>query len=112
MHRANARAGEHRDRRFWNHRQINDDTVAAMDAIAFEHVREAADLTVELLVREYALFAGMAVTRWLAFPHERRFVCRWLVEPLVETVVTDVEFAAYEPLRVRHFPFQYLLPYL
>jgi hypothetical protein len=40
MHRADAATGEHGVGRFGNHRQINGDPVAFLDAVGFEHVGE------------------------------------------------------------------------
>jgi hypothetical protein len=55
---ADARARQHRDRRFRDHRQIDADAVARLDAEAAQHVGEPADLAVELEVGEHARSPG------------------------------------------------------
>ena len=58
VRRADTRAGEHRDRQFGNQRHVQSDAVAALNAGAFEHVRELAHFGVELLIRVGALSPG------------------------------------------------------
>src|SRR5450759_453735 len=49
--RADARAGQHCYRQLRHHRQVDGDSVTLADALLLEHVAEARDLVVELLVR-------------------------------------------------------------
>src|SRR5438477_84128 len=49
MHGADSGAGEHRDRRFRDGWQVNDDAVALANLVSLEHVREAADIAMQLL---------------------------------------------------------------
>ena len=48
MHRADAGAGQHGIGRFRDHRQIDGDAVALLDAVRLQHIGEAADLRVQL----------------------------------------------------------------
>ena len=68
MHRADAGTGQHRDGRFRNRWQINDDAIALADLVSLQNIREPADFVVELLVGECALVAR------LTFPENRCFV--------------------------------------
>src|SRR5207302_5278312 len=68
MYRADARAGQHRDGRFWNRRQVNDDAVALVDLVPLQHIRESANLMMKLLISQCAPVAR------LTFPENRRFV--------------------------------------
>jgi hypothetical protein len=92
MGRADARAGEHRHRGLGDHRQVDRDAVAALHAAGLERVREAADLDVELGVRQRARVAG------LALPDDRALLAA-AGEVLVEADRAGVDAAADEPLR-------------
>src|SRR5205823_8879218 len=59
--RADARAGEHRDRRLGDHREIDADAVAGPDAERLQYVGEAADLAMERVVGEDASLARLAL---------------------------------------------------
>ncbi len=91
MHGADARAGKHGDRRFRDHRHVNGDAVAFLDAARLEHVGEAADLGVQLLVGELLVVLGV-----VAFPDDRGLLAA-LGEMPVDAVVGDVELAVLEP---------------
>ena len=52
MHRADARAGEHGDRRFRHHRHIDDDAVALLDAVVLQHRGERHHLVAQLAIGE------------------------------------------------------------
>jgi hypothetical protein len=43
VNRAEPRTGEHRDHRLGHHRHVDEDTVAASDALSGERAREARD---------------------------------------------------------------------
>ena len=64
VNRADPRAGEHRDRRLRNCRQIDDDAIAFADFVALEDVGKAADFAMQLLIGEDPF-----VSR-LAFPND------------------------------------------
>ena len=68
--RADAGAGEHRDRQLGDHRQVDRDPVALLDAVLAQHVGEAADLRVQLLVG-----VGL-VAAVVALPDDRGLVAR------------------------------------
>ena len=70
VNRADARAGEHRDRDFGNERHVDRDAVAALHAELLEDVRELLDFDVEVPVGERAPVAR------LAFPDQRGLVAR------------------------------------
>ncbi len=110
MCRADAGAGEHRDGGFGDKRQVDDDPVAFDDAVAFENVREPADLAVQIGVRQDALFAHLARPSRLAFPNDRGLVAARPGEMPVEAVVTDVRLPADEPFRKRLVPLHQFLP--
>lgn len=44
MHSADARAGEHGVSGFRDHRQVDRDAVALLDAVLLQHIRHAADI--------------------------------------------------------------------
>jgi hypothetical protein len=48
MDRADARAGQHRIGRLGDHRHVDGDAVALLDAVLLQHVGEAADMLVQL----------------------------------------------------------------
>src|SRR2546430_2398175 len=61
MDRADPRACEHRVGRLGNHRQIDRDRVALLDAMRLEDIGEAADLAVEFLVGNmFRILPGIA----------------------------------------------------
>ena len=80
MDRADPRAGEHRRRRFGDHRHVDHHPVAAADAVALQQVREAAGLFVQLAVGE-----GAARARLVGLEDDRRLVAA-LVEVPVEAI--------------------------
>ncbi len=68
MHRTDACAGQHRDCGLGNIWQINDHAIALLDLVPFQHIREAANFVMQLLVSERALIARFAL------PENRRFI--------------------------------------
>ena len=107
MRCADTRAGEHRDREFWDHRHVEDDAVAFLDALGLEHVCELANFAMQFGVRDDPRVAG------LAFPNDRGLVAACAAvffKVPVEAVVTDVQLAADKPLRKRRLPVEHLLP--
>src|SRR5438270_366601 len=99
MDRADSRTSKHRDRRLRDHRHVNQHAVALSDFVASEHVRELADLPVELLVRKRSL-----LTR-LSLPDDRRLVSARSNQMPVEAVFRNVYLAAIKPFRKRRLPF-------
>ncbi len=68
MHRANPRARQHGNRGLGNIREVNDDAIALFDVVPFQHIREAANFVMQLLVGERALVARFAL------PENGRFI--------------------------------------
>ena len=104
MHRADSRAGQHRNRGLGNVRQINDDAIAFFDVVPFQYIRETADFAMQLLIGERALVAGFA------FPNYCRLVPARPFEMPVQAIFGNVQFPAHEPFRERRLPFEDLLP--
>ena len=94
--RTDAGTREHRDRQFGDHGHVQRDPVAGFDPELFQHVGEATDLTVQVLVAEYSRVARFA------FPDDRGLVLSPVFQVPVETVVGDIQLAAGEPLGVGH----------
>ncbi|CZW15883.1 Uncharacterised protein [Enterobacter cloacae] len=69
MDRADARAGQHRHRRFRHHRHIDGDHIAFFNALVQQHVSEAAHVAVQLFIRDMFALRGV-----VAFPDNGRFV--------------------------------------
>ena len=85
VNRADARAGEHRDRRLGNHRQVDRDAVALLHAERPERVRELADAVIELAVGDaLRLSAGSSPSQMIAVLSPR--VARWRSRQLTETL--------------------------
>ena len=95
VHRADARASEHADRRFWHHRHIEHDTVALLDAEVTQDRGQHLGLDLERAIGERALLPG-----------QRQIVddCRLLAAALhhvaVDGVPAGVADAADEPAPV------------
>ena len=104
--RPDARARQHRDRRFRNQRQIDGDAIAACDAELLQDVGDLLDLDVEIPVRHGAAVPG------LTLPDQRRLVATRRIDVSVDAVVRDVERSAHEPRGVRCFPLAHGLPAL
>jgi len=77
--------------RLGDHRQIDGDAVAFADVAVAQHVGEAADLVVQLLVGDLPGVLGI-----VAFPDDRRLVAA-LGEMAVDAVVGGVGGAVLEP---------------
>src|SRR4026208_741702 len=106
MDRADARAGEHRDGRLGNERQVDGDAIALANSELPEDVGELRDLAVEIPVRERPGIAR------LPFPDERRLVPARSANAPVDAVCGDVRLAADDPLRARALRLQNLAPRL
>src|SRR5262245_64458656 len=91
MNGADAGACEHRDRRLGNHRHIDGDAVAFLDAARLEHIRKAANVRVQLLISEL-----LVLLRVIAFPKDRSLIAP-LGKMTVNAVVADVQRAILEP---------------
>ena len=91
MDGADPRAGEHRRRRFGDHRHVDHHPVAAPDAALLEQVREAAGLFVELAVGPAVAVAGLVRLE------DERGAVAVLGEMAVEAIDRQVELAVRIP---------------
>ena len=96
-------AGEHRDRQLGDHRHVDRDPVAGLDAELLERVGRLADLALEVAEGQRP-----GVAR-LADPVVGDLVAQAALDVAVDAVVGDVELAAGEPLRERQLPFERLV---
>ena len=92
MHRADAGAGEHRVGRFRDHRQVDRDAVALLDAVRLQHVGDLADALVQLPVGDL-----LVLGRVVAFPDDRDLISL-LLQMAVDAVGGHVERAVLVPL--------------
>ena len=104
MYCTDSRTSQHGDRRLGYVWHINDDAVAFFDFVPFQHIREAADFAMQLLISECALVARFA------FPNYCGLVPTRPGEMPVQAIFRNVQFPADEPFRERRFPFEDLLP--
>src|SRR5207249_7517497 len=101
---ADAGAREHGHRRFRDHRHVDPDAVAGLDAEPLEHVREPADLPQQLRVGEPPDLAR------LALPDDGGLVLARAGHVAVEAVLGEVQRAAHEPLGEGGLPLQDPVP--
>ena len=107
MRRADARAGQHGRDDLGDHRQVDPDDVALVDAVVLQGVGQPLDVAQEVGVGDVALLA------LLAAPVEGDAVAVARLDVAVEAVVGDVQLAADEPLRERRVrPVEDLVPLL
>ena len=104
VRRAEARAGEHRDRQLGNHPHVDADRRSLADAEALERICEADDLTLEVGERQRPALVGR-----LPLPVVGDLVAEARLDVPVDAVVRDVELAAEVPLRVRELPLEELV---
>jgi hypothetical protein len=97
---ADAGAGQHGDRQLGDHRHVDGDPVAALDAQALEHVGEALHLGQQVGVGDGAGVAG------LALPVVGDLVALPRIDVAVEAVAGHVELPAHEPLGERQLPLE------
>ena len=100
VRRADPGAGEHRDRQLRDHRHVDRDPVALLDAELLQRVGGLADLAQQVGVGERPRVAG------LADPVVGDLVAAAGLDVPVEAVVGDVQLAADEPLRERQVPLE------
>ncbi|MGF6800529.1 hypothetical protein OKW48_003961 [Paraburkholderia youngii] len=93
MDRAEPRAGEHREQRLGDHRQIDQHDVAALRAQRTHDRGHAVDFGVQLGVSVLALDAGFG-----RYVDQRVLLCA-LGQMAVDRVMTEVRAAADEPAR-------------
>ena len=100
---AYAGAGKESDGEFGGHTHIDGDPVALLDAVEFEDIGEALDLSVEFGVGDAADFAGFAL------PEDGDLVGRCEGVP-VDSIVAEVQLAIDKPFGVGKVAFEYLRP--
>ena len=92
VHRADARAGEHRDGDLGDHRQVDPDDVPALHPLVLQRVGEALHVAQQIGVADVP---GLAL---LAVPVERHAVAVAGFHVAIQAVVGDVQLPALEPL--------------
>ena len=95
MDRADPRTGQHEQRQFRDHGQIETDAIAFNDAVGLEHIGVTADPVVDL-----AVSIALTLARLIGFPDNRGLVAAFRQMP-VDAIVGDIEFPALEPLDFR-----------
>ncbi len=91
MDRADPRAGEHGIGRLGDHRHIDRDRVALLDALRLQHIGETADMLVQFAIGDVARLG-----RIVAFPDDRRLVAAGR-EMTIEAIHRDIGDAVLEP---------------
>src|SRR3954454_5532415 len=104
MNRTNSGAGEHRNGRLWNCRQVNDHPVAFANLVSLQHVRETTDVPVQLLESQRAFIPR------LALPEDRDLIPPRPGEMAIEAILGNVQLPADEPFRERRLPLQDFFP--
>ena len=87
------------------------DAIAALNAEVLQPVGEAADFIFQLVVCESTNFVAAVFDRF-AFEDNGGLVAAPFANLAVQAVVSHVRLSADEPLGVRDFPFQHLVPLL
>ena len=109
VNRTDAGAGQHRNDRLGDHRQVERHAIAGTHTHVFKNMRETAYVEMQLFVSNRADIAR------LAFEDQCSLVLARGAKMAVETVLRDVQFATGEPLRMRGVPledfFERLAPY-
>jgi hypothetical protein len=95
MDRADAHAGQHRERRLRNHRHVDQDTIALLDALRLQDGGHALHLGVQLA--KAVGFLGVGFGR----DEDQRVLIGPVVQMAVDRVVAQVGQAALEPARKR-----------
>src|SRR5262249_41513612 len=84
--------------------EINDHAITFFDLVPFQHIREAANFAMQMLIGERAFIARFA------FPDNCRLVPARSGQMPIQTVLRDVEFPADEPLREWSLPLENFFP--
>ncbi len=91
MHSADAGAGKHGIGRLGDHRHVDGDAVALLDAVGQEHVCQPADMAVKLAVGDF-----LVVVWIVALPDDGGLVAA-LFQMAVDAVDAHIEDAVFEP---------------
>ena len=102
MRSAEARAGEHRDRHFRDHRHIDRHAIALANAERLERIRRLLHLAVEVVVGE-----GAPITR-LTDPVNGDLLAEPRGDVAIDAVLRNVQPPVREPLREGEVPLQRL----
>src|SRR5262249_17307987 len=105
VRRPNARTGQHRNCEFGNQRHIERYAIAFFNSEPLQHVGEATNFSVQLLISQRAVVAR------LAFPNQSCFVTTPRRQMTIQTVVGEVDFSADEPLDMGRFPLEDPIPF-
>ena len=100
----NAGTGQHSDRQFGDHRQVDRDAIAPLDPQAFQDVGELADLPQQIAVGQYTFVAG------LTLPDDSCLGPPAGLDVAIHAVVRDVRFPTDKPLGVWRRPLQHGTP--
>ena len=92
MDRADPRASQHGVGGLGDHRQIDGDPVAFLDALVFQHIGEAADIFMELAIGDVSRFR----VRVVRLPDDGCLLAA-LLQMAVGAIGGDVERAVFEP---------------
>jgi hypothetical protein len=114
VRRAYPGAGEHCDGGFGDHRHVDGDAIAFLDAEGLQAVGEFAHIVQERAIGDAVnrSAAARAARFRLAFPEDRGFVATTELNLPIKAVIADVGFAADEPLGIRRLPVEHLVPFL
>ena len=94
MHGTDARTGQHRHRGFGNHRHVQRDHIAPLDAQLLEAIGKLADTRVQLAIGD-----RLGLVRVIPFPDDGDLIAT-LGEVAIEAVVRHVELAVLEPAHI------------
>ena len=106
MHRADARARQHRNRQLRTHAHVDGHAIARLDAQRLQDIGALADFAQQLLIG-----VGADLAR-LAFPNDGGFIFPPGLDVAVQAVVRKIQLATQKPLCPRNFPFHNFVPRL
>ena len=104
MRGTDAGAGQHGDRGFRNHGEVDRYAIAFLYPQSLQGVGELTHLPMEAPVGVYADVAR------LSLPDQGGLVPAWPVKVPIQAVVGDVELSPHKPLGVRGFPLEDCMP--
>ena len=93
MHGAQASAGQHRNQRLRDHRQVDDDAVSFFDAMVFQQTGTARHLVAQFAKAEFFLLTGDR-----GIVDQRSLLAAAVVDMKIQRQVAGVQFAVREPV--------------
>ena len=105
MHSANARTGQHGNRRFGHHRQIKRYPVTLGNAVCLEGIGKFAYIVVQLAIGDLAAGIG----RIIRLPDDGHIIAARR-QMTVETICRNVELAAFKPANAKIVPVKGCIP--